>query len=494
VALRISLGAARGRLVRQALTESLLLAGAGALLGILFAVWGGRVILRFLPDSAGEPFTAAPDGPVLAFTLALSFVSALLFGLAPAFRSTAVDPAAALGGGRGSDARQPALRKALVAAQVAFSVVLVVLAGLFGHSLSALRSIDPGFRNQNVIAFTLTFPESWTSADTKAARRRFLDRLETMPGVSLVSFGFPGPFLGGTSSSTVRVPGAAIPKEAAWIGLQVIGPRYFEAIGSLPSAGREFDRTDIAGARRVVVVNEAFVREYLPAGARVLDRPIETGMNEGPVFIVGVVRDILHAGLRRKPEPTVYVPAAQNLSNWEPTILVRSDLPPDALVTGIRRELAGLDPQIAASAPKTIRQRIDDSIFRERLLATMGGFFGFLALTLAAIGLYGVVSYGTARRSREIGIRIAMGARRGGVLWMVLRDALLLVVLGLAAGLPFSIIAAKKVTTVLFGIQPADAATFAVTAGVLLAIGIAAALVPARRAAAMDPMRVLRIE
>jgi predicted permease len=494
IALRFSLGATRTRLVRQALTESLLLAASGGILGIVFAFWGARAILRFLPAASGDPFRTTPDASALAFTLGISLMSAVLFGLAPALRSTAIDPATSLhAGGRQTGAGQTVLRKTLVIAQVAFSVVLVVLACLFGRSLAELRSVDLGFRNQNVIAVTLDFPQSWKAAETRAARERLLDQVAALPGVSLVSFGFPGPFLGGSSFASLRVPGSeATAKEPVWVNIQGVAPRYFEAIGSVPVAGREFERNDMAASRNVAVVNEKFLRAFLPGEKHPLERVLNFDDNK-PTFIVGVVRDIPHQGLREKLEPTVYWPITRSENAWG-TILVRSQLPGDGLLQAIRREMAKLDPQVTASEPRTIRQRIDESIFQERLLATLGGFFGSLALALAGIGLYGVVAYGTARRAREIGIRIALGARRRVVLWMVLRDTLLLVSLGLAIGLPFSIAVARQVSSVLFGIQPGDSVTFVTTAVVLAGIGLAAALVPASRAATMEPLSVLRHE
>ncbi len=496
IAVRLSLGASRGRLVRQALTESLLLAGAGCILGVGFAFWGERGILQFLPASAGDPFVAAPNTAVLAFTLVISLVSAVLFGLAPAIRSTSVDPACCIkSGGAQTGARQAGLRKALVVAQVAFSVMLVALAGLFGHSLSALRARDLGFRNRNVMAFSLDFPRAWKAGETRAARDRLVARLEALPGVSLVSYGAPGPFLGGFSNMSMRIPGSELTaKEPVWVSVQEVAPRYFEILGSAPLAGREIDRSDTPESRKVAVVNEAFVRKMLAGDPHPLERVVS--FQEGkvdPTFIVGVVRDIPHTGLREKVVPTVYVPAAR-MTGWWGAILVRSALPRDEMARAIRAEVARLGPDVTSSDPRTLGQRIDESIFQDRLLATVGGFFGGLALLLAAIGLYGVVAYGMARRGREIGIRIALGARRGIVLRMVLGDALALVAVGLAIGLPASLAAARTVSKVLFGVRPADPLTFITTACALLAVGLVAALLPARRAASIQPVQVLRQE
>ena len=496
MAVRLSLGATRARLIRQSLTESLLLAAMGSALAVPMAYWGERAVLQFLPAASGDPFNAAPDPLMLAFTIALSVLAVALFGLGPALRSAAVDPAACIKSGTGQNGgHESKLRKTLVVAQVAFSVMLVALAGLFGHSLARLRSVDLGFRNQNVIAFTVELPGSWKPGQTQSAWNGLFARVEALPGVSLVSFGFPGPFLGGSSSSSLRVPGSeATAREPAWVNVQKIAPRYFEIIGSEAVVGREFERTDTYTSPKVAVVNQAFLRAFLPGETHPLRRVLNFDESKpDPMAIVGIVRDIRHQGLRQKIAPTVYLPLTQNATPFG-AVLLQSRRSREDLAPAIRQEVARLGPEAASSDPKTIRQRIDESIFQDRLVATVGGFFGGLALLLAAIGLYGVMAYGTARRAREIGIRIALGARRTEVLWMVLRDALLLVAAGLAVGIPISLVAARRVAPVLFGIQPDDSFTFWSTGCVLAAIGLAAALLPARRAAGIDPAQTLRQE
>ena len=493
IAVRLSLGATRARLMRQAFTESLLLALSGSLLAILLAWWGESGILRFLPATAGKPFDATPDATALIFTIAIAVSAAVLFGLVPAWRVTAVDPAQCIKSAGSQAGRGNALwRQTLVVAQVAFSVMLVALAGLFGHSLIALRSVDLGFQNASVLALDVEMPASWKPDKIAAAREALLARMAAQPGTSLVSFGSPGPFRGGSSSMSLRVLGSDM--DASWVSAQQVAPRYFEILGSAPLMGREFVRTDTAAAPPVAVVNQAFLRAFLPGELHPLSRTLNfNDTHLDPVTIVGVVRDIPHQGLRQKVQPTVYVPAAQVPPSFG-AVLLRSERPPEDLARIIRREVEALGPDVSVSDPKTIRQRIEESIFQDRLMATVGGFFGALALLLAAIGLYGVIAYSAARRAREIGIRIAMGAKRGAVLWMVLRGSLALVTAGLAVGVPISLLAARKLTPVLFAIPPDDSITFVTTAIVLLAVGMAAAFLPARRAASLDPMRVLRQE
>jgi predicted permease len=498
IALRLSLGATRTRLVRQALTESVLLAIAGGALGVALAWWGQRTLVRFLPESAGNPFGASPGNAVLFFTLAAAALSALLFGIAPALRSTAVDPAAGLRIGSGSRSSSPFLRRMLVVSQVAFSVVLVALAALFGHNLFALRGVDLGFRNQNVVAFSLDFPRK-LRAEVRTPIRQLAGQLESLPGVTSVSYGFPGPFLMGVSSASIRVPGSErTAREPVDVETGHIAPRYFETIGTPLVLGREFRHEDMDSARRVAIVNEAFVRAFLPGekhpDARSLNFDDSKPEGGEPTFIVGVVRDIHHAGIQAPSKPTVYIPIDQDKNAGNPTILLRTQAPPASLVPALYRELARIGPAIAIAAVRTLRQQVDDSIFQQRMLAAIGGFFGTLALVLAAVGLYGVVSYSAARRTAEIGIRIALGAARRQVVWMILRDALLLVAVGLALGLPAALAAARTVASVLFGIEPSDPFTFAATAATLAAVGAAAAALPASRAATVEPSRVLRHE
>jgi len=497
IAMRLSLGATRARLVRQALTETLLIAGAGTALGIGLAAWGVRAISGFLPEEAGNPFSSAPDLAVLAFTIAISLASALLFGLGPALRSTAVNPALGLRSSGLDRGGSPVLRRVLVVAQVAFSVVLVAMAGLFGHSLLAMRSVDLGFRNQSVISFSLDVPRQW-KGNLRQAQDQLMKTLAATPGIYSVSCAFPGMFGGGSSDATIRVPGSErTATEPVDVDQTYVAPRYFETIGAALQ-GRDFDRNDTAGAVKVAVVNEAFVREFLPGEAHPEARwlSFDDSKPEGGerTSIVGVVRDIRQDDIHQKIAPRVYVPLAQKKLEFPPDILVRTALSPAAVRAVVLRELPKLGAGVAVTEWATIRQRIDDSIFETRLLAMLGGFFGVLALLLAAVGLYGVMSYGMARRSGEIGIRMALGARRADVVGMVLGDALLLVAAGLILGFPLAWAAARAVHSLLFGIAAVDPLAFGGTGAVLIAVALGAAFLPARRAASIDPMRALRHE
>jgi predicted permease len=362
-----------------------------------------------------------------------------------------------------------------------------------------LRAVDVGFRNRNVLAFQLDCPAKWDHARRQQVLEGFLDRVSRLPGVASVSYGFTGPFEMGTASASIRVPGsAATAVDSAEVAISSVAPRYFATIGTRLVAGREFDANDTKTSQSVAIVDESFVRRFFPGVSAPIGRALsfddsKPGGGER-TYIVGVVQDIRHEGLRQPSKPTVYSPVTQPVAMGGPWVLVYSQAPPAAVAQALRREMAKLSREVVLTEPETIARHIDDSIFQERILANLSGFFGLLALLLAAVGLYGVVAYGTAQRAREIGVRIALGARRSGVLWMVLRDALLLVSAGLAVGLPLAIVAARAVRAVLDGVPAAGLAMFASTGAVLLAVGTVAALAPARRAARMDPMTTLRQE
>jgi len=502
IAMRFSLGATRVRLVRQWLIESLLIALLGSGLGLAFAIWGERYMLLFLPPGSGEAFDVSPDATVLGFTLGISILSAVLFGLAPALRATSLDPLAALkdGGspqsGRGARA---GFRKALVVAQVALSVVLVAAAGLFAHSLAGLRAIHPGFAAQNVVTFSLDYPQAWKGADKQKHRARLLAGLAAVPGIGSISYGVPGPYRGGSWTTGIHVPGSArAAKDDDQVAEQGVGPAYFETIGMRPLRGREFDPGDLVSTRKAAIVNEAFLREFLPGTAdpagRIVTLDDSKGAGRDPLYIVGLVPDILHDGLKTGAKPTVYVPFHDGDVSFDPTLLVRAQLPAAALLPAIRRELGKIDPEVALVEPRTLRERLDDSIFVDRMIATLSGFFGVLALLLAAIGIYGVMAYAVARRTAEIGLRIALGAAPARIEWMVLRDGLLPIGLGVGIGLPLSLAAGRITASLLYGVKPNDPLTLVWTIAVLLAVGMLAALLPARRAAAVEPVEALRHE
>jgi predicted permease len=344
IAVRLSLGASRSRLVRQALTESLLLAALGSTLGLFFAWWGTRYL------------HVAPDRTVLLFAIGISVLAAMAFGLAPALRSTAIDPLASLRPSAGGGARRMALRRSLVAAQVAFSVVLVAMAGLFGHSLGQLRSVDLGFQDQSVLQFWPNFPRAWKDPQQLAARDRLVTELAATPGIAAVSYNSPDLFHGRSWSTDVRVPGS--PQAAGVSGrafLIALGPQYFSTLGAAVTQGREFGRSDAAGSPKVAIVNQAFLRAYLPDERNPLGRVVAMGTDEPGSkelrTIVGTVADIAHEGVKEKPEPTMYLPASQIETPFgAPAIMVRARIPSAAVIFSIRQTAAQIGPNLVTES------------------------------------------------------------------------------------------------------------------------------------------------
>ncbi len=489
MALRLSIGASRVRLVRQCLTEGFLVAAIGGVLGLAFAIAGSGALVAFLP--AGDnvtPLNVRPDGTVLLFTAIVSLGSALVFALVPAFRATRVDPGPCLkegGAVRGTPTRL-GLGKALVAFQVTLSLVLLVGAGLFVRTLRSLRTIDPGFRQENVIVFWLDLPKQYKSEDAKELQRKFLDRLPAVPGVLNASCASLGPYMSGKASSEVTIDTPAGPKQA-YVDQQYATPAYFATLGIPLLRGRVFDEHD----KNVAVVSESFVKENFGT-----DDPIGRRLSvNGGSIIVGVVRDVLQQGLREKPTATMYLPMnASAIARAYVSYQVRTAAAPEGIIETLRRELASIDSAIALTDARSLAARVDESLMRERLLATLSAFFGALALALAAVGLYGILSYSVSRRTGEIGIRMALGAARGTVLLGVMRDAAVLIGAGIAAGLSIALAAARVTASLLFGIEPKDAPTYATAAILLSAVAMLAAWFPARRAASISPTRALRHE
>lgn len=492
IAVRCSLGASPVRLAGDAMTESLLLAIAGCAGGLALAFWGGRWLLWFLPASLGR-IDLAPDSTVLGFAVAASFLCALIFGAGPAIRAARVDPVAGL---RDSGARhRPALRRTLVSAQVALSVLLISISGLFVHSLVELRSVNLGLSN-NVFTFWLDYPAKWSDTDQERARARLLSGLAALPGVASVSHTAPDVLQAGWQT-VVRVPGDALSeREPTLTGVNAVGPGFMATIGARLVEGRDIAAADSAAAPRIAIVNETFEREFFGGSGRSLGRVINLKPDgkDQPFTVAGVVRDIAHRGLRRETGPQIYVSAAQYEAPMSPSIVLRATRSTASMLPAIRAEGARLDAGLTVRQPQTVQQRLNDSIFEDRLLAALSGFFGALALVLAGVGLYGLVSYTTTRRASEIGVRVALGANRADVLWLVACDALQMVLGGLLVGIPLALAASRAVRSLLFGVPPGDPAAFVLAAAVLLLVAAVAAFLPARRAANLDPVRVLRVE
>ena len=498
-AVRLALGAGRLRLVRLHLVESLALSLAGGLVGLQLAYWVGEALIRALPWSdATRTLSAAPDWRVGLFTLGLSVLAAVGFGLVPALRASQADLAPALK----SEATSVVggtfrLRKGLVVAQVALSLLLLIGAGLFTRSLMNLRALDPGFEPDRLFAFDVDPARNGQDFTQRVATfRRIQDELQGEPGVASASAAAVTLMADSNSSSTVRVEGYESKEgEDMNPNFNYVAPGFFETLGLPLVAGRDLAETDGPGAPPVAVVNEVFARYYFknenPVGRR-----FGLGRREGgfDIEIVGVVRDGKAASMREKPRRFVYVPYAQEDSIGALTYYVRSSVAPDSFGARLRAAVARVDSALPVTSLKTMEAQIGESLFVERMVAALSAAFGLLATLLAAIGLYGVMSYAVAQRTREIGLRVALGADRRAVLSLVLREVAVLAALGIAIGLPGGYGLGKLIESQLFGLTASDPLTFAVATFALVGTAFVAGLVPALRAARVDPMTALRYE
>jgi predicted permease len=502
VAVRLALGAGRLRIVRQSLVESLTLSLAGGLVGLLMAVWVGQALIHALPyEQAARAFSSAPDLRVGLFTLTLSVLAGVGFGLLPALRASRADVAPALKseasavvGGRGHFR----LRKGLVVSQVALSLLLLIGAGLFARSLMNLRALDPGFRVEHLYAFRVD-PDlnGYNFTHRVEVFRRIQEEVAAEPGMTSVSGADISLLSGDRARSTIRVEGYESKEgEDMSPNFNDVAPGFFSTLGIPLVAGRGFRPTDVLAAPRVAVVNEAFARYFFksesPIGRRfALAGRTPNGFN---VEIVGVVRDGKSASLREKTKRFVYLPYMQEEEVGGLTFYVRSFLEPDVVGTRLRAAVRKVDPMLPVTDLKTMAAQVGESLFVERMTAALSAAFGLLATILAAIGLYGVMSYAVAMRTREIGLRVALGADRRAVLLLVLREVAVLTTIGVAIGLPGGYGLGRLVEAQLFGLAARDPLTFAVATTALLATAFIAGWVPAARASRVDPMTALRYE
>jgi predicted permease len=503
IAIRLAIGAGRGRLLRQLLTEGVSLSLAGGLLGILAAYWTGDLLLGFLPAAPSmRGLTAQPDTRVLLFALALSIVTGVVFGLAPAWETFRTNVAATLkeqaAGAMGS-AAQVRFRKALVIAQVGLSLVLLIGAGLFARSLFNLKQIDPGFRPDHLIAFAVQPSlNGYDQARTLSLYDRLQDDIAALPQARGVALAEIALLSGDIDMSGIMVPGYE-PKEGERMSVRenFVGPNYFSSMGIPLVMGREITRQDGPNAPKVAVINEQFARKYFgaqnPIGRR-FHFQLTAKKDDPGIEVAGVVRDSKHADLREDPEAFAYYPYVQHESIMRMNIYVRTSQDPSALGNSLRAAVRRADPDLPVFDMKTIDQQIDEDVFAERLVAMLSTFFGALATLLAAIGLYGVMAYTVSRRTREIGLRMALGAARREVLRMVMREVGLLALLGVAIALPTAFALSRLVQAQLYNVKGNDPAIFAIASVLIAAVAAAAGLVPAIRATRIDPMMALRNE
>jgi len=501
ISMRLALGAGRARLVRQLLTESLLLATMGGLAGLLLAWWGASLLLWLASDGPKAlPLDIRPDPPVLAFTAALAICTGLIFGLVPALSATRRDLAPALRERTHSLAhsgRRWNLGQVLVVAQVALSLLMLVGAGLFAGTLHHLQTMDVGYRRQGLAMLELNpIGSGYKQARILLLCQNLLARLRTVPGVTAASLSQNGVFSGTESMTSIRVEGFQSTRdEDLQSAFDQVGPNYFAAVGIALLQGRDFDERDQGGAPKVAVINETMAKFYFPQTSP-LGRHITLGRKDPKTYtIVGVSRDAVDHYLTDKPQRRFYLPffeAAELITTYNFEVRTPGDAA--AILPGIRKAVQEYDRNLKIEDLKPLTAMMDSTIGEERLVAQLSTGLGALALLLAATGLYGVMAYATSRRSSEIGLRMALGADRTRVVWMVLREALGLSLLGIVIGIPAALGAAKLVAHSVVGLSTGDPLVLSAAALVMIATAMLASFLPAARASRIDPMTALRQE
>jgi predicted permease len=503
-AVRLALGAGRLRLLRQMLTESLMLVSLGGLLGLLFARWGSAFLVNLLGLGQGRLFVNPPlDHRVLLFTTGVALLTGLLFGLAPALQAARIDPNPALKDSAGTiRIGRLCVGKSLVVAQVGISLLLFVGAGLFLRTLHNLKNVDAGLQSDSVLTMSVK-PEGNVYQGTRLTNlwKDVLARVEGLPGVRSASLSTKIPLGGGQLGIAVRVPGFTPSSEQdRTISLNQVSPGYFQTFGIALRTGRVFADSDSETAPRVALLNESAARFYF-GDRNPIGEQITIIHRFSDYQVVGVVKDSRYNNLREPDARMIYVPILQPIDLLLPldqlgqlALAVRADDRPTEMTNSIRSEVRAAGSDILLTNIATLNERIDRTLLQERSIATLSLIFGLLALLLAAIGLYGVLSYDVARRTHEIGVRLALGASSRRVVQLVMRETLGWVVLGVTLGLGAALATTRWVEGLLFGLKPRDPLTMGLAALVLLAVAAVAGYLPARRAARVDPLVALRRE
>jgi predicted permease len=497
IALRLAIGAGRGRILRQLLIESAMLAVAGTAAGVWIAWFGSDAIADLIvarsagsvgPDSPQSALMVAPNARALGVTVLIAAATTLLFGIVPAWRASATSPGVAANVGRVAPSHGR-LASSLIVAQVSLSLILVIGAGLFARTLHNLRTVDRGFTSGNVLLASFDPRRAGlSSAELQAFNQSVLRTVEALPGVGAASIAAITPLQGGGMSTPMTVNGVST--GTAEVYFNIISPRFFEIVGTPLVSGRDLTDADDGQAPAVALVNETFVRKHVagnPFDQRVLINPRLPEMQ-----IVGVVKDAVYGSLRAAPPATVYASYLQ--TRGQPMTLVIDARGPLTDVAATVR--AAIQPKVPAT-PMRIRSfaaQIENSLFQARLMRSLTGIFGGLALLLAAVGLYGLMSYMVTTRTREIGVRLALGARPAQVMGMVLGNALRMVVIGIIIGLPLALLSSRLIAGMVFGLTPTDAATIAAAVAVLACVGAVSAALPARRAATVNPLTAIHVE
>ncbi len=504
IAVRLALGAGRRRLIRQLLTESVLLAVIGGAFGLLFAQWGDALLVQLVSHSPlPVKLDLEPDLRMLGFTMAVALVTGILFGLAPAFRASRLDLTPVLKGtaqniaGEGGGSRLPA-GKILVVSQVVFSLLLLVVAGLFLRSFQKLTSVNLGYGRENLLLFRLdSIASGYKGQATTRLFQQLLDTFKTIPGVRAATLSHNGLFSHSESADPISIDGyTPKPGEEMEARYDEVGPSYFSTIGIPVLLGREIGPQDSGNGPRVALINQTLAQAYFPntdpIGKRIHDTYPD---NPADFEVVGVVADAKYNSLSEKTPKRFYVPAFNPIDPpGEANFEIRTFANPAAVASAIREAVKAADRTLPTPQIHTMDELIDGSLVRERMTTRLSTFFGFLALLLACIGLYGVMSYSVARRTNEIGIRMALGAQRGNVIWLVMRETLLMALIGVAIGVAAVLAVTRLIASMLFSVGATD--PLAILIAVLVMLGVAAlgGYIPARRASHVDPMVALHYE
>src|SRR5437867_2238030 len=499
MALRAALGAGRWRIVRQLLGESLLLAALGGVLGVMLAYWGTNLITSYLPGGVPRLREADIDSTVFGFTLGLSLLAGVVFGMAPAWQASRANLTQSLQeGGRGSTGSRQRLRSALVVSEIALTLAVLVGAGLLIQSFWRLQQVDSGFDARNVLMMQI----SVKAGPGEGARvtdffEQLLQKVHSLPGVKSVAVSDGLPILRDANWSPFNIEGRPPPEPGnqTWAIRYTVSPEYFQTLGIQLLKGRGFTAQDTLNRPPVAIIDETFARQHFQ-NADPLGKGLILALPDGPgIEIVGVVRHVKHAGLdeRAAGSPQFYLNFNQRRSSAS-HLLVRSVVNPLSLAGAVRDQVWALNKDQPVYNVRTMQQLVSQSISPKRFSALLMVIFGFVALVFASIGLYGTMSYSVAQRTSEIGIRVALGAQRRDVLTLVIKEAMGLALLGVVAGLIAALALARLLRNLLFGVGAADPLTFGLVAFLLLAVALAASLVPARRAAKVDPMEALRYE